>query len=64
MDSTSEKLWLKRVLVPIWIIQLLDLLLLVAVSAIGLWVANKVENVSSGAGTEGEEYDRAANALT
>ena len=38
----TQKIWLKRVLIPLWVLQLLCSIVLLAASAIAAWVVGDV----------------------
>ena len=38
-----DKIWLKRVLIPLWVVQILVCLVYVAAAALGLYVADNAD---------------------
>lgn len=44
MAGSQGKIWKKRILLPLWIIQLIALVIFLGLSALALWAWNTVED--------------------
>lgn len=63
MMARGEKIWLKRANIPIWVIQLLVLLIFTASSAIALYAVSSIENFDDNVGDDVKQVLKCASPI-